>query len=107
MELARATLAALALAGDRLAFGRPSLWLRSGCDLTRQVESMAFERDGGELEPFELTAAQAIELFTELRGRAADAGVVMAIDTVAVTPTRALADAIAFSLTQATADSGE
>jgi CRISPR-associated protein Csb1 len=106
-RLARAALAALALAGDRLAFGRPSLWLRSGCDLTRHAETMAFERDGGELEPFELTAAQAVDVFTELRGRAAAAGVVMATDTVVVTPTRALADAIAFSVMQAPADAGE
>ena len=34
-SLARAALAALALAGDRLAFGRPSVWLRSGCDLAK------------------------------------------------------------------------
>ncbi|MFI6784429.1 type I-U CRISPR-associated RAMP protein Csb1/Cas7u [Micromonospora sp. NPDC050276] len=105
--LARATLVALALAGDRLAFGRPSLWLRSGCDLTRVSETVAFERDGGEWEPLEVSAAQAVEAFVELRDRAAAAGVVMDADVVPVSPTPQLAQAIRFALTSAVVGEGE
>lgn len=100
-QLARATLAALALVGDRLAFGRPSIWLRSGCDLTRQSEVVGFEREGGAMDQFEITTIEAIALFTELRERAAKAGVTMDTDVVPITPIASLADAIRFSLTQA------
>jgi CRISPR-associated protein Csb1 len=106
-QFARATLAALALAGDRLAFARPSVWLRSGCDLARQSEILAFEQEGGESQEFEITATEAVALFQELRDRAAAAGIVMATDTIALTPTRQLADAISFSLTQASPDAGD
>jgi CRISPR-associated protein Csb1 len=105
--LARATLAALALAGDRLAFGRPSLWLRSGCDLTRVEETVGFEHAGGRIEQLEITAAEAIAAFQELRRRAAEAGVAMDSDTIAVTPIPQLAEAISFSVSKAAADAGE
>lgn len=99
-QLARATLAALALVGDRLAFGRPSLWLRSGCDLTRQSEVIGLEREGGEIEPIEIDAAEAIALFTQLRDQTAAAGIVMETTVVPITPTKQLADAIRFAVTQ-------
>ncbi|MFY1595900.1 type I-G CRISPR-associated RAMP protein Csb1/Cas7g [Micromonospora sp. WMMD737] len=102
--LARATLAALALAGDRLTFGRPSLWLRSGCDLTRMNETVFFERDGGEREPVEVSAAEAIAAFVTLRDRAAAAGVAMEGDVVPIAPTRQLADAIRFAITSSVRD---
>lgn len=103
--LARACLAALALAGDRLAFGRPSLELRSGCDLTRVSETVAFERDGGELEPIDVSAASALAAFEELRQRAAKAGLAMDADVISVSPSPQLAAAIRYSLTQAAPDS--
>ncbi len=106
-QLARATLAALALAGDRLAFGRPSVWLRSGCDLARQAETLGFEYEGGDGEPFEVTASDALALFRELRDATTAAGIPMATDTIALTPTPQLAAAVAFSLTQAAPDAGE
>lgn len=102
--LARAALAALALAGDRLAFGRPSLWLRSGCDLTRISETIVFERDGGECEPVEVTSGEAIAAFVELRERAAAAGIPMATDVIPVAPSGQLANAIRFALTQSVSD---
>ncbi len=102
--LARAALAALALAGDRLAFDRPSVWLRSGCDLTRVRETVAFEADGGGREPVELSAADAIAAFVELRDRAAAAGVPAAADVVTVTPIRSLREAMAYARAQATSD---
>ncbi|MFI6758767.1 type I-U CRISPR-associated RAMP protein Csb1/Cas7u [Micromonospora sp. NPDC050417] len=102
--LARATLAALALVGDRLTFGRPSLWLRSGCDLTRISETVYFERDGGEREPIEVSTAEVIAAFVALRDRASAAGVVMDSNVVPIAPTPQLADAIRFALTSAVGD---
>jgi CRISPR-associated protein Csb1 len=105
---ARAALAALALAGDRLAFGRPSLHLRSGCDLTLQSEVVGLERAGGRIDAFEdLTAAAALAAFEELRERAAELGLLMARDIVAVSPYAELAKAIVFSVTNAEAAEGE
>ncbi len=103
-RLARATLLALALAGDRLAFDRPSVWLRSGCDLVRVRETLAFERDGGEVEEFSLSADEAIEIFHELRDRTATAGLVMAADTIGLEPIPALAEAIEYAVTKASGE---
>src|SRR5690606_16393615 len=102
--LARATLAALALAGDRLAFGEPSVYLRSGCDLVRVSETVAFELAGGEREPIEVSADEAIAAFQELRDRASAAGIPMATDTIDLTPTPQLRDAIVYALTKASAE---
>lgn len=105
--LARATLAALALAGDRLAFGGASLWLRSGCDVTRVDEVVGFEFAGGEVEPVAVTATEAINTFEELRERTAKAGIVMARDAVAVEPTPQLAAAIEYAVSKAAPGAGE
>jgi CRISPR-associated protein Csb1 len=94
----RATLAALALAGDRLAFGRPSVWLRSGCDLGKAAESIGLELPGGEIEELPVTAQEALDAYDELRERAAAAGLVMAGDTVTITPYGELAKAIQFAI---------
>lgn len=101
-RLARATLLALALAGDRLTFDRPSAWLRSGCDLVRVRETLAFERDGGQVEEFSLSADEAIEIFHELRDRTAASGLRMAGDTIYLEPIPDLAKAIDFAVTKAT-----
>ncbi len=105
-RLARATLAALALAGDRLAFGGPSLWLRSGCDLVRTGQRVAFYSPEG-AEEVEVGAAEAIAAFTELRERAAEAGLVMSTETIVLEPQPNLAKAIDYSLTRAAAGEGE
>ena len=76
-SLARAALAALALAGDRLAFGRASVWLRSGCDLAKVSETLGLERPGGEVDDLAVTAQDALDAFDELRERAAAAGIPM------------------------------
>ena len=101
-SLARAALAALALAGDRLAFGRPSVWLRSGCDLAETSETLGLERPGGEVEDLAVTAQDALDAFDELRERAAKAGIPMDSDTVVLTPTPDLAEAIRFAVTSGT-----
>lgn len=103
-SLARATLAALALAGDRLAFGEASVNLRSGCDLVRVRETIAFELAGGDREPIEVTVSEAIAAFEELRNRASAGGVAMATDTISLTPTPQLREAMDFALTRATSD---
>lgn len=104
--LGRATLAALALAGDRLAFGEPSVYLRSGCDLVRVSETVAFELAGGGREPIEVSADEAVAAFQELRDRASVAGLPMAIDTIDLMPTPQLRDAVVYALTKASAEAG-
>lgn len=101
IRLARATLVALALAGDRLTFARPSAWLRSGCDLVRSRETLAFEGDGGTREEFTLTASEAIDAFHELRDQTAAAGLTMASDTIVLEPIPQLGKAIEFAVTKA------
>ncbi|MBB4931375.1 CRISPR-associated protein Csb1 [Lipingzhangella halophila] len=102
--LARATLAAMAVAGDRLAFDHPSVWLRSGCDLVRTTDTIGFERATGEVNPLQVSADEAIAAFHALRDRTAEAGIVMAQDTIELTPTAGLANAIEYATTRAQAD---
>ena len=102
--LARAALAALALAGDRLAFGGPSVWLRSGCDLAKVSEKVGLEYPGGDLDELAATPQEALEAFGLLRERAAAAGVVMATDTIELLPTLALDAAVKFAVTSGTQD---
>lgn len=101
---ARATLLALALVGDRLAFGGPSVWLRSGCDLTKVAGQVGFEGAGGVIEDLEASVSEAIAAFNELRDRTAKAGIGMADDVVELTPTPQLLDAISFAVTRAESD---
>lgn len=60
---ARAVLASLAILGDRLAFGGPAVFLRSGCDLVLKTESLAWVRRGGNEEPIDLSVPAAVALF--------------------------------------------
>jgi CRISPR-associated protein Csb1 len=101
-SMARAALAALALAGDRLAFGRPSVWLRSGCDLAKVTETLGLERPDGEVDDLAVTAQDALDAFDDLRGRAAAAGIPMETDTVTLEPVPDLAEAIRFAVTSGT-----
>jgi CRISPR-associated protein Csb1 len=96
--LARAALAALALAGDRLAFGGPSIWLRSGCDLAKASEELGLEWPDGRLDELSVTADDALDAFHELRDRAAASGIVMKQDTIALEPIKSLDDAIKFAV---------
>jgi CRISPR-associated protein Csb1 len=97
---ARAALAALGLAGDRLAFGRPSVWLRSGCDLAKVSETVGLECPGdGTVDEIPVTAGAALEAFCELRDRAAEVGIPMDRDTIAIEPVPELAAAIRFAVT--------
>ena len=98
-NLARATLAALALAGDRLTFGGPSVWLRSGCDLAKVREEIGLERPGGDLEQIPVGTQGALDAFNDLRHRTSAAGISMDTDTISVQPIPSLSQAIQFAVT--------
>ena len=93
-EAARAALAALALLGDRLAYDRPSWFFRSGCDLVRTGEEVAWEHGAGELETFDLDRAAAMELFGLARERCAATGLPMGEATIELQPIPGLRAAI-------------
>jgi CRISPR-associated protein Csb1 len=97
---ARTVLAAYALLADRLAFGGPGLWLRSGCELVTLSERLEWIGRGGLAEPFELPADVAVRVFELAVARAAECGLPLSTETQALTPSR-LAKAIEFSLTKA------
>lgn len=97
---ARTALAAYALLADRLAFGGPSLWLRSGCELVPTTETIEWVSRGGSVEPIEITTEQAIALYMEATDRSARAGLPMAMQTVTLTPGKGLREAIDFALTK-------
>ena len=87
-----------------MAFDKPSLELRSGCDLTRLGDVVGFELDGGAVDEFEVSAADALEVFEALRERASKAGLVMDRDVIAVSANPALSAAVTYALTQAAPD---
>ena len=103
-NLARAALAALALAGDRLTFGGPSVWLRSGCDLAKAQEEIGLEQPGGGLDELPVTTREALKAFSELRDRASAAGIPMDQDTISVQPIPSLSEAIRFAVTSSSAE---
>jgi CRISPR-associated protein Csb1 len=100
---ARMVLAAYALVADRLAFGAPSLWLRSGCELVLVEERLEWVSRGGAVERFELPADKAVEVLQAAVLRAGKEGMAWSTETVQLVPTPALAKAIEFSLTKAAA----
>jgi CRISPR-associated protein Csb1 len=98
---ARTVLAAYALMADRLAFGGPSLWLRSGCELVLTEERLEWVNRGGGTQPLVLPVSTAVEVFRLAVEHAAKEGLPLSTDTVALTPSASLAKAIDFSLTKA------
>lgn len=104
---ARSALAAYALLADRLAFGGPTLWLRSGCELVPDSERIEWVHRGGRTEEIELTAGGAIELYEITIGDAEKHGLAMSTEPVLLTPSKALADAIDFTLTKAAPGEGD
>lgn len=103
---ARATLAAYALAADRLAFAAPSLWLRSGCELVLVQDRMEWLERGGATVSLTLDPSTALEVFRLAAERAAAVGLPLDTRTVELTPSAALSRAIDFSLTKAEAEAG-
>ncbi|GIE91579.1 type I-G CRISPR-associated RAMP protein Csb1/Cas7g [Actinoplanes regularis] len=98
---ARALLAAYAIVADRLAFGDPTLWLRSGCELVVETERIEWVNRGGQTEQIEISRDEAIALFAMAAEHAEKAGMAVATETVRLTAGKALAQAIDFSLTKA------
>lgn len=98
---AHALLVAFALLGDRLAFGSAGVWLRSGCDLVVESESLEWVGRGGVVEPFTLSADGVLKLYDEALTAALDAEVPLHLDPIELTPSKALAAAIDFSMTKA------
>lgn len=102
----RAALAALALAGDRLAFGRAGLSLRSGCDLVLTSERIQWVGRGAEGEPLALTSSDAVALAAAARSRLAEAGVPWVVNPIVVSPKALLRDAIKLAFAVAEVDEG-
>lgn len=98
---ARVYLAAFALLGDRLAFGGPGLWLRSGCELVVEEEKLEWIGRGGVSEPFTLSREAAVTLYDQALEAALAIGVPINLDPVELTPSVSLSKAIDFSLTKA------
>lgn len=93
-DAARAAIAALALAGDRLTFDRAGHVFRSGCELTTRTDELAWEMRGGRVEPLLLDTAGALALFVEAVAATAELGLEMASETVAIEPINGLRAAI-------------
>jgi len=104
---ARAVLAAYTILADRLAFGRSTLWLRSGCELVVESERVEWVNRGGDTEPVDIPLETAVELFSVARQHADKHGLGLSAQTVRLTPSKALAAAIDFSLTKAAPEGGE
>lgn len=98
---ARALLAAYALMADRLAFGGPSLWLRSGCELVTVSESLQWVERGGAVESINLTVAEAVTLYDSALDEAVRQGLGPDLEPVTLQPGPGLAKAIDFALTKA------
>lgn len=82
---ARAVLAALALLGDRLAFGAPAVFLRSGCELVLTSEELVFVgRGSGDL--LELDRSDARALVAHAVERAGAGGATWAPEPFALRP---------------------
>ena len=88
---ARGLLAAVALAGDRLAFGRPGLFLRSGCELSLLDETLTWVGTGDLLT---LTRADALALLQLAIEDAREAGVDWPTEAVPLVPGAELQKAI-------------
>ncbi|HXF97372.1 MAG TPA: type I-U CRISPR-associated RAMP protein Csb1/Cas7u [Gaiellaceae bacterium] len=94
----RATLVALALLGDRLAFGRPDLSLRSGCDLVVVEDAVEMVDRGGKATAIDLTAKRAQQLLEEAMGRAETLGLKWLTEPVVLRPRPNLQRALEASL---------
>ncbi len=94
----RAVLAALALVGDRLAFGEASLFLRSGCDLVMTNEVVEWVSAGATTQPFELDADAAIELYEVAVEQSASIGLCLADEVVQLRPAENLRKLVELNL---------
>ena len=89
---ARSVLFALALAGDRLAFNRPAIFLRSGCELLSVDSRLSWVGRGGVDEAFTLSTPDALALVALASDRAAAEGIGWAAEPVTLRPKQNLLD---------------
>lgn len=89
-----AALAALALAGDRLAFARAGIHLRSGSDLVLVDDRLEWVQAGGRTEPLELDLDGAVSLLQAASERLAQAGVSWSSEPVVLEPKPKLREVI-------------
>jgi CRISPR-associated protein Csb1 len=82
----RTVLAALAIVGDRLAFGRADLSLRSGCDLVVLEDRVELVARGGAVDQVELSIDMALGLLQEALQRATDLGLTWLDDPIVLRP---------------------
>ncbi|HLG70331.1 MAG TPA: type I-U CRISPR-associated RAMP protein Csb1/Cas7u [Chloroflexota bacterium] len=82
----RVMVATLGLLGDRLAFGRAGLHLRSGCDLVLQDETLEWVQRGGATEPLSLSVEDARQLFDLAKERLEQAGIIWSAEPVVLAP---------------------
>lgn len=102
----RAVLAALALLGDRLAFARAGLHLRSGTDLVLESERVEWVSRGGKTEwVLDLDAAR--DLFVLAKERLADAGVEWDPNPVVLEPAQHLKQVIEQTFTEVSLEETE
>lgn len=97
---ARTVLACLALAGDRLAFRRPTVLLRSGCELVVVSETLAWLGAAGATDEFELDTAAALVALQIARDRAAVLGLSWETKNFDVEPQPRLRDLLAATFTR-------
>jgi CRISPR-associated protein Csb1 len=93
----RAVLACLGLLGDRLAFGRASLFLRSGCDLATVGTEMQWVGVGGAGDPLDLSVDDAHALLAASVERASSVGLQWAPEPVRLRPKENLLKLLAAS----------
>ena len=97
---ARTVLACLALVGDRLAFRRPTVLLRSGCELVVMGETLAWLGAAGATDEFELDTAAALVALQIARDRAAVLGLSWETKNFDVEPQPRLRDLLAATFTR-------
>ena len=88
---ARGFLAAVALAGDRLAFGRPGLFFRSGCELALLGETLTWVGTGDALT---LTRADALALLQLAVDQVGEVGIDWPTEAVSLVPGTELQKAV-------------
>jgi CRISPR-associated protein Csb1 len=104
---ARVALVALAMFGDRLAFGGASIWLRSGCELTVVEDTVELVLRGGQTEPIGISADEWAEIYRRAVTDAAEGGVPLRTETIELVPSAGLHAALEYTLTKAAAQDDE
>jgi CRISPR-associated protein Csb1 len=97
---ARAVLACLALYADRLAFNRPTILLRSGCELVVETEHVQWLGARGETEDFSLSTLDARAALDLALERASSVGLNWNAEPVRLRPQQRLKDLLAATFTK-------